>query len=115
MTEKQSEEKKAAPDDDEDEDVKKWRVVTGSSLIGCPGKRVQPGDTVTEVKPPEDGYVLVATEDGREGSLPVSCVGEQWVITIIITYTYIPLIIFRGAAQGGVARGEDSEADWQQD
>ena len=78
--EKQSEGKKAALDDDEDEDVKKWRVVTGNSLIGCPGKRVQTGDTVTEVKPPEDGYVMVATEDGREGSLPVSCVGGQSVI-----------------------------------
>ena len=72
-----------APDDDEDESVKKWRVVTGSSLIGCPGVRVQSGDTVTEVKPPEDGYVMVATEDGKKGSLPVSCVGEQSVIIII--------------------------------
>ena len=55
--------------------MKKWRVVAGSALIGCPGKRVQPGDTVTEVTPPEDGYVMVATEEGREGSLPVTCVG----------------------------------------
>ena len=59
----------------EEENAKKWRVVTGSALIGCPGKRVQPGDTVTEVTPPEEGYVTVATEDGREGSLPISCVG----------------------------------------
>ena len=64
--------------------MKKWRVVTGSPLIGCPGKRVSPGDTVTEVRPPEDGYVLVTTEDGKEGSLPVSCVGGQPVIIIIM-------------------------------
>ena len=90
--------------------MKKWRVVTGSSLIGCPGRRVQPGDTVTEVKPPEDGYVMVATEDGREGSLPVSCVGVQSVI-IIISLT----LHSRGAGQGGVASGQDEEVDWQQD
>ena len=91
--EKHSEGKKAAPKEEGEggeEDVKKWRVVTGSALIGCPGKRVNPGDTVTEVKPPEDGYVLVTTEDGKEGSLPVSCVGEQTVI-MMITLTVTPV------------------------
>ena len=70
--------------------MKKWRVVTASALIGCPGKRVNPGDTVTEVKPPEDDYVLVTTEDGKEGSLPVSCVGEPTVI-IMTTVTLTPV------------------------
>lgn len=75
--EKQPNGEKQSKEEGDEEDVKKWRVVKGSALIGCPGKRVSPGEIVTEVKPPEDDYVLVTTEDGKEGSLPVSCVGEQ--------------------------------------
>ena len=66
----------AAHDVIEGEDnVKRLRVIKGSPLIGCPGKRVTPGETVIEVKPSEDGYVTVQTVDEKQGSLPISCIG----------------------------------------
>ena len=75
----------ASQDVTEDEDiVKRWTVLKGGPLIGSPGKRVSAGETVVEVNPPDDGFVLVRTEDAKEGSLPVSSLGEVNKIKIII-------------------------------
>ena len=64
-----------------EDSVKKWRVIAGSSLIGCAGKKVTAGETVIELEPPEEGFVMVRTDDGRQGSLPLSCLGERMRIT----------------------------------
>ena len=82
----------ASQDVTEDEDnVKRWRVLKGGPLIGSPGKRVTTGETVVEVNPPDDGFVLVRTGDSKEGSLPVSSLGE---VNIIIIYVISLIYIF---------------------
>ena len=40
--------------------------------------KVQPGDIVVEVEPPdEDGYVLVENVEGQVGSIAVNCAGNS--------------------------------------
>ena len=59
------------------EEIKRieWRVVKARKMIG--GKtRLNVGDIVTQVEPPEDGIVTVQTQDGEVGSLPESCLGK---------------------------------------
>ena len=62
-------------------EIKKWRLLTGNPLIGCPKKKVPAGETVFEVEPPEEGFVVVRTDDGKQGSLPLSCLGGRMRIT----------------------------------
>ena len=61
------------------EDGKKWKIIYQTALLGPPGRvKVQPGDIVVEVEPPdEDGYVLVENAEGKVGSIAVNCAGNS--------------------------------------
>ena len=53
-------------------------IKTRQRLIGCAGKvYLEPGDSVYEVDPEEEGMVNVRTEDGNEGSIPVTAIGSE--------------------------------------
>ena len=54
------------------------KIKTRQRLIGCAGKVfLEPGDSVYEVDPEEDGMVNVRTSDGMEGSIPVTAIGRE--------------------------------------
>ena len=61
------------------DDGKKWKITYQTGLLGAPGRvKVQPGDIVVEVEPPdEDGYVLVENAEGQVGSIAVNCAGNS--------------------------------------
>ena len=61
------------------EEGKKWKITDKTGLLGAPGRvKVQPGDIVVEVEPPdEDGYVLVENAEGQVGSIAVNCAGNS--------------------------------------
>ena len=61
------------------EDGKKWKIIYQTALLRAPGRvKVQPGDIVVEVEPPdEDGYVLVENAEGKVGSIAVNCAGNS--------------------------------------
>ena len=60
------------------EDGKKWKITYQTALLGAPGRvKVQPGDIVVEVEPPEDGYVLVENAEGQVGSIALNCAGNS--------------------------------------
>ena len=54
------------------------KIKTRQRLIGCEGKvYLEPGDSVYEVDPEEEGMVNVRTGDGNEGSIPVTAIGSE--------------------------------------
>ena len=61
------------------------KIKTRQRLIGAAGKvYLEPGDTVHEVDPEEDGMVNVRTSDGIEGSIPVTAIGRETLLQRII-------------------------------
>ena len=53
------------------------KIKTRQRLIGCAGKvYLEPGDSVYEVDPEEDGMVNVRTFDGNQGSIPMAAIGK---------------------------------------
>ena len=53
--------------------VKKAHPLLGSSVK----VKVQPGDRLTQLEPPEDGYVRVRTAAGMEGTVAMDCLGNK--------------------------------------
>ena len=53
------------------------KIKTRQRLIGCAGKvYLEPGDSVYEVDPEEEGMVNVRTSEGDQGSIPVAAIGR---------------------------------------
>ena len=64
------------------------KIKTRQRLIGCAGKVfLEPGDSVYEVDPEEDGMVNVRTSEGDEGSIPVAAIGRIRSQYIVLTGT----------------------------
>ena len=66
------------------------KIKTRQRLIGCAGKvYLEPGDSVYEVDPEEEGMVNVRTGDGNEGSIPVTAIGSKYLVLTGTRESYI--------------------------
>ena len=65
-------------------DGKKWKITSLTSLLGAGKVKLQPGEVVVQLEPPEDDFVLVQTKEGKIGSIAVRCAGNQ-ILEILMT------------------------------
>ena len=66
------------------------KIKSRQRLIGCAGKvYLEPGDSVYEVDPEEEGMVNVRTGDGNEGSIPVTAIGSKYLVLTGTRESYI--------------------------
>ena len=63
-------------------------------LLGGSGKvKVQPGERLRQLEPPEDGFVKVRTAAGLEGTVAIDCLGNEKFIIYLLTGSTFKTVI----------------------